>query len=146
MVWSGTDVADGQGGFKTGGTFKELSEVRPTSGTYTDGHSPYNGLGCSVHWFEQAPSFHDGGLVALAEYENGTRFEQITPEGKIVEKAYFLPLGGSTSAPHWNPYDPHYVYVLDYGKLIYQGTPQEVLASETVRIAYLGTESIPEGV
>jgi ABC-type branched-subunit amino acid transport system ATPase component len=37
-----------------------------------------------------------------------------------------------------------YVYVLDYGKLIYQGTPQEVLASETVRIAYLGTEPIPE--
>ena len=37
-----------------------------------------------------------------------------------------------------------YVYVLDYGKLIYQGTAQEVLASDTVRIAYLGTESIPE--
>jgi ABC-type branched-subunit amino acid transport system ATPase component len=39
-----------------------------------------------------------------------------------------------------------YVYVLDYGKLIYQGTPGEVLASETVRIAYLGTESIPEEI
>ena len=39
-----------------------------------------------------------------------------------------------------------YVYVLDYGKLIYQGTPREVLASETVRIAYLGTEPIPEEV
>jgi ABC-type branched-subunit amino acid transport system ATPase component len=39
-----------------------------------------------------------------------------------------------------------YVYVLDYGKLIYQGTPADVLASETVRIAYLGTESIPEEV
>ena len=39
-----------------------------------------------------------------------------------------------------------YVYVLDYGRLIYQGTPAEVLASETVRIAYLGTEPIPEEV
>jgi hypothetical protein len=30
--------------------------------------------------------------------------------------------------------------------LIYQGTPREVLASETVRIAYLGTEPLPEEV
>jgi hypothetical protein len=116
MVWDASGVGDGKGGFKKGGTFKELSEVRPTNGTYSDGHSPYNALGCSVHWFEQHPSFHDGGLVALAEYENGTRFEQITPEGKIVEKAYFLPLGGSTSAPHWNPYDPTILYVLDYAR------------------------------
>jgi len=39
-----------------------------------------------------------------------------------------------------------YVYVLDFGKLIFQGTPQEVLSSEIVRIAYLGTETIPEEV
>lgn len=36
-----------------------------------------------------------------------------------------------------------YVYVLDFGLLIYEGTPAEVLASEEVRTAYLGSEPIP---
>ena len=39
-----------------------------------------------MHWFEELPTFHNGGAVALAEYENGTRILQITPQGKIVEK------------------------------------------------------------
>lgn len=116
MIWDASGVRDGKGGFTRGGQFKLLSEVRPTNGTYADGHSPYNGLGCSVHWFEEHPTFKDGGLVALAEYENGERFLQITPQGKIIEQGYFLPLGGSTSAPHWNPYDPQYVYSIDYGR------------------------------
>lgn len=33
-----------------------------------------------------------------------------------------------------------YLYVLDFGKLIEEGPTQEVMASETVRAAYLGTE------
>jgi ABC-type branched-subunit amino acid transport system ATPase component len=37
-----------------------------------------------------------------------------------------------------------YIYVLDFGKLIFQGAPDEVLSSDVVRIAYLGTEAIPE--
>jgi ABC-type branched-subunit amino acid transport system ATPase component len=37
-----------------------------------------------------------------------------------------------------------YVYVLDFGKLVFEGTASEVLASDIVRIAYLGTEPIPE--
>ena len=114
MVWDATGVRDGNGGFRKGGVFHEVSEIRPSSGTYSDGHSAYNALGCSVHWFEQHPTFHDGGLVALAEYENGTRFLQITSTGKIIEQGFYLPLGGSTSAPHWNPFDQHYVYVVDY--------------------------------
>jgi ABC-type branched-subunit amino acid transport system ATPase component len=36
-----------------------------------------------------------------------------------------------------------YVYVLDFGELIFAGNPREVLASEVVRKAYLGTEPIP---
>src|SRR5439155_927641 len=62
MVWDATDVLDGKGGFIPGRKFKMLSEVRATQGTYADGHTPYNALGCSVHWFEEHPSFHDGGL------------------------------------------------------------------------------------
>ena len=83
------------------------------NGTYADGNSPYNALGCSVHWFTEHPQFRNGGAVALAEYENGTRLLQVTPAGKIIEQGYFLPLGGSTSAPHFHP-NGKVIYAIDY--------------------------------
>jgi ABC-type branched-subunit amino acid transport system ATPase component len=35
-----------------------------------------------------------------------------------------------------------YIYVVDFGTLIYEGTPDDVMASEAVRDAYLGTEIV----
>jgi hypothetical protein len=70
-------------------------------------------MGCSVHWFEPHKSFRNGGLVAMASYENGTRFLQIGKDGKITEVGFFEPLGGATSAPHWAP-DGRTVYAIDY--------------------------------
>lgn len=35
----------------------------------------------------------------------------------------------------------HYLYVLDFGQMIFEGTPAQVRASETVRAAYLGSEA-----
>ena len=95
--------------------FTFADQVRPHSGQYVDGNPPDGGysFGCSSHWFEPAPSFHDGGLVALASYENGTRFKQISKTGKISEVGFFVPLGGSTSAPHWAK-DGRTVYAIDY--------------------------------
>jgi hypothetical protein len=66
-----------------------------------------------VHWFEAHPSFKNGGLVAMASYENGTRFLKIGKDGKITEVGFFEPLGGATSAPHWAP-DGRTVYAIDY--------------------------------
>jgi ABC-type branched-subunit amino acid transport system ATPase component len=37
-----------------------------------------------------------------------------------------------------------YIYVLDFGKLVYQGTPRAVLASEQVQKAYLGSSELEE--
>ena len=112
MVWDASEVLKRGGGYKMDSEFKLLDEFRPTNGTYLDGKSPYNGLGCSVHWFQEHPSFHNGGAVALAMYENGTHVLQITPQGKIVDKT-FLPLAGSTSAPHWHP-NGKVIYNIDY--------------------------------
>jgi hypothetical protein len=90
-----------------------LDEYRPQNGAYLDSNPPAQILGCSVHWFDEHPTFKNGGLVALAAYENGTRFLQIGSDGKITEQGYFVPLGGSTSAPHWAP-NSDIVYAVDY--------------------------------
>jgi hypothetical protein len=88
-------------------------EVPAGNGTYTDGKPVAGALGCSVHWFQEHQSFRDGGLVALSEYENGVRFLQITPDGKIVDQGFFLAAGGSSSAPKWAP-DGKTLYSIDY--------------------------------
>jgi hypothetical protein len=94
-------------------TLAMIDEYRLTSGTFTDGAPPVNHLGCSVHWYEEHPSFHDRGLVALGAYEHGTRFLHVDERGKIHEVGWFLPFDGSASAPHWGP-DGKTLYVIDY--------------------------------
>ncbi|MDQ3742316.1 MAG: hypothetical protein M3389_15395 [Actinomycetota bacterium] len=97
------------------GSWTQTDEIWPQNGNYTDGSGRGNTqiLGCSAHWFEEHPTFKNGGMVALAEYEQGTRFLQITPEGLIRQLGFALPIGGSTSAPHWGP-DGRTVYNIDY--------------------------------
>ena len=97
------------------GDFTQTDQVFPQQGNYVDGsgRGQTQILGCSAHWFEEHPTFKNGGMVALAEYEQGTRFLQVTPEGRIRQLGYALPIGGSTSAPHWAP-DGRTVYNIDY--------------------------------
>ena len=105
-------VAGGKG---TSPRFRFADQYKLQEGTYTDGKTPAGGykLGCSVHWFEQHPTFKDGGLVALSAYESGTRFLDVAKDGKITERGFFLPLDSSASAPHWAP-DGKTLYVVDY--------------------------------
>jgi hypothetical protein len=93
-------------------TFNVLDEWTMTNGTYVNGRTPANGLGCSPHWFEVHPSFHNGGIVAMGYYDHGTRFLRISHKGKVSEEGYFQPWRGSTSAAYW--VTNHIVYAVDY--------------------------------
>jgi hypothetical protein len=91
-----------------------LAQVPPAgNGVYADGKPVAGALGCSVHWFQEHPTFRNGGLVAISEYEDGVRFLQVTPEGKIQEQGYFLSLGSSSSSPKWAGRDD-VLYSIDY--------------------------------
>ena len=102
-------------GGPTSPRFRFADQYRPVSGNYLDGNPPDGtySFGCSVHWFQPNPTFRDRGLVALASYENGTRFLRIRSDGSIHEVGFFEPLGGSTSSPDWAP-DNRTVYAVDY--------------------------------
>ena len=39
-----------------------------------------------------------------------------------------------------------YIYVIDFGLPIFEGTPPEVRSSDIVRAAYLGSEAVEEAV
>jgi hypothetical protein len=91
-----------------------LAQVPPAgNGVYADGKPVAGALGCSVHWFQEHPTFRNGGLVAISEYEDGVRFLQITPDGQIQEQGYFLSLGSSSSSPKWAGTDD-VLYSIDY--------------------------------
>ncbi len=91
-----------------------LAQVPPAgNGYYADGKPVAGALGCSVHWFHEHPTFRNGGLVALSEYEDGVRFLQIKPDGGIQEQGYFLSLGSSSSSPKWAGKDD-VLYSIDY--------------------------------
>ncbi len=71
------------------------------NGAVHDGRAPGGVLGCSTHGFAEHPRFKDGGIVALAHYENGLRFLRVDGRGAIFEAGYFLPYGGETSGTLW---------------------------------------------
>ena len=103
MVWDASR-------WKSTGKFTMLDELRMKNGNPSEGDAAFNSF--CAHWFQEHRTFNDGGLVAMAWYEHGTRFLQVTPEGKIVEKGWFVPFGGATSASYW--ITDRIVYAVDY--------------------------------
>ena len=67
-----------------------------------------------AHWFETHSTYRNGGLVAMAWYEHGTHFMDISSTGKISEVGYFLPAAGSTSAVYW--INDEILYTVDYNR------------------------------
>jgi hypothetical protein len=88
-------------GYQKTHTFRLLDEFRVTNGTVVDGNPPANGLGCTAMWFQEHPSFRNGGIVASAFFEHGARFLEVSPRGQISEVGYFFPAGGETIATYW---------------------------------------------
>jgi len=115
---------DKQGPFSTFDTskWKKTGRVHITdtfnvaNGTYQDGSPAANAFGCTAHWFEHHPTFRNGGLVAVAWYDHGTRFLDVDSKGKISEAGWFLPYVGETSAAYWAPTDKkkRLLYAVDY--------------------------------
>lgn len=80
-------------------------------GIFLDGNAAAHTLYCA-HWFDLAPSFDDGGAMATAYYDWGTRFVDIDDEGRMTETGWFLPVDGYTGAAKW--ITDEIVYVMDY--------------------------------
>lgn len=106
MTWDATK-------WKKTKTFTMIDEYRMANGTHVDG-SPAANLSCSSHWHEANPKFRNGGLVAAAFFEHGTRFIDVSDKGKIKEVGWFLPHAGSTSAVYW--ITDKIAYTLDYNR------------------------------
>lgn len=87
-----------------------LDEFRVPKGAFVDGTAP-DSTYC-VHWFDPHPTYANGGLVAIAWYEQGTRFLKIDAAGQIEEVGHYLPTGGQSSDVDW--ITPEVAYIADY--------------------------------
>ena len=88
-------------GYERTHTFEMVDEYRVVNGTFIDGNPPVNGAGCTTMWFQEHPGYANGGLVAAAFFDHGTRFLEVDGKGKISEVGYFMPAGGETIATYW---------------------------------------------
>lgn len=112
-TYDASDVlkADKRGRYK-GETFRKLQEWRVAGrGVYADGNAPAHTLYCG-HWFDTHPKWKSGGILALAHYDWGTRFLDVSSKGDIEEVGYFQPVRGYTASVKW--ITDEIVYVHDY--------------------------------
>ncbi len=94
-------------------TLTKVDTMRPKNGSNSNGNQPINApFGCSAHWFQEHPDFHNGGLVAAGYYNQGTRILRVAEDGKLSEKGWFLPHAGGTSAAYW--VSDRIIYAMDY--------------------------------
>jgi hypothetical protein len=70
------------------------------------------GLGCSPHWFQVRPSWHDGGIVAMASYDHGLKLLRVDGKGQISEAGHFRAPGSNAAGAYWITCDV--VYIVDY--------------------------------
>jgi hypothetical protein len=93
-------------------TFNMIDEFHETPGDYLDGRPPADQW--CAHWFHTNPTYDRGGLVAMAWYDHGVRFFDVSSAGKIKEIGYFVPAAAQSSNPYW--ITKRLLYVVDYNR------------------------------
>ena len=93
-------------------TFHMIDQFHEHTGNYLDGR-PAADQWCA-HWFHPNPTYHAGGLVAMAWYDHGVRFFRVSHAGKIREIGYFMPAAAQSSNPYW--ITKRLLYVVDYNR------------------------------
>ena len=101
-------------GWRNKRSFRLVDEFRVANGMYADGNPAAGAFGCTAMWFDEHPSFKDGGLVVSGFFEHGARFLHVDKAGKIHPVGYFMPAAGSTIATYW--ITDKIVYALDVNR------------------------------
>lgn len=96
-------------GWKASGRLEPVDEYRVPD-LDLERSTPVNLL-CG-HWFDDEPSFRNGGRVAAAWYEDGMRLLDIDGRGRIKEVGYYIRQNAASSAAYW--VTDGFVYVTDY--------------------------------
>jgi hypothetical protein len=96
--------------WQTTHAFPLIDQFHMQTGTVVNG-SNVDSTWCT-HWFDEHPAFANGGLVAIAWYEQGVRFLKVDAAGKISEVGYWLPVSGQASDAEW--ITDRVLYVADY--------------------------------
>jgi len=91
-------------------TFSLIDQFKVPKGTISDGHMVDSSF--CVHWFSPHPTYANGGLVAIAWYEQGTRFLKIDAAGKISEVGHFIAGASQASDVDW--VTDRVAYIADY--------------------------------
>jgi hypothetical protein len=84
-------------------TWTPMGSYKPSNGTFADGDPPASATwyGCSAHWAEIHPQWHDGGLVGGAFYSHGAKIFSVGDDGELKMAGWFLAHGAGASAVYW---------------------------------------------
>ena len=86
-------------GWQSSQAFRLIHQFKMRTAAPPQGAAPATTF--CVHWFDENPTYRNGGLVGIGWYEHGARFLKISTEGQIEEIGWFLPYGGRTSGVYW---------------------------------------------
>ena len=95
-------------------TFEKIDDYQAQNGSYTEGSPPAGALGCTPLWFDDHPRFNNGGLIASAWAEHGTRILEVDRRGAIRELGWFMPFGGEVAAAYW--LTDEIIYSIDFNR------------------------------